>query len=182
MNSLTHLNQMIKGIYYVFVTLLGSVLIAASAQIEVPLWPVPVTLQSFAVLFLAMSLGWRLGLAMTLTYLAEGAVGLPVFFGFSGGIAHLLGPTGGYLFAYPIAAVLAGWLTQSWAMKSLLKVFAVAVVSLSLVLVIGMVYLSLFVGFPKAYWLGVFPFFLGEGLKAVMLVVMIPHLRSLRRA
>ena len=177
MNSLTHSNQMIKVIKYTFITLLGSLVIAAAAQIEVPLWPVPVTLQSFAVLFLAMSLGWRFGLAMTLTYLAEGALGLPVFYGFSGGIAHLLGPTGGYLFAYPVAAALAGWLTQSWAGKSYFKVFAVAGVSLSVVLLIGMAYLSIFVGFSKAYWLGVFPIFLGEGLKAVMLTVMIPRLK-----
>jgi len=176
MNLLTHSNQMIKSIYYIFITFLGSVLIAASAQIQVPLWPVPVTLQTFTVLFLAMSLGWRLGLAMTLTYLAEGAMGLPVFFGFSAGIPHLLGPTGGYLFAFPLAAVLAGWLMQGSSPRPV-RVFFVSMLSMTFILVCGMLYLSLFIGFPKAYWLGMFPFFLDEILKSVMLAFMIPYLK-----
>ena len=77
---------------------------ALSAQVQVPLWPVPVTGQTFAVLVVGMALGWRLGAATLLLYAMEGALGLPVFAGFSGGPAVLAGPTGGFIAGFVLAA------------------------------------------------------------------------------
>lgn len=83
-------------------------LIAVSAQISVNIGPVPLTFQVFAVLLTGLLLGPRLGFLSVLSYDIAGAIGLPVFAGFTGGIAHLYGPTGGYLLAFPIAAFMAG--------------------------------------------------------------------------
>src|SRR5215475_9717872 len=85
-----------------------SLLVALSAQIVIPVGPVPVTAQTFAVLLTGALLGSRLGAMTMIVYLIEGASGLPFFFGGSSGIGHLLGPTGGYLVAFPAAAFITG--------------------------------------------------------------------------
>ena len=89
----------------------GSALMAVSAKIQVPMWPVPMTMQTFAVLVIGMAYGARLAGATLLLYLAEGAVGFPVFAS-GGGIAYMAGPTGGYLVGFLIAAVMVGWLAE----------------------------------------------------------------------
>lgn len=95
--------------------LLGSVLLTISAKIEVPFYPVPMTMQTLVVLLLGMAYGARLGAATVLLYLAEGAVGLPVFAGTPErgiGIAYMMGPTGGYLAGFVLSAAITGWLTE----------------------------------------------------------------------
>ena len=95
--------------------LLGSALLTISAKIEVPFYPVPMTMQTLVVLLLGMAFGARLGAATVLLYLAEGAVGLPVFAGTPErgiGIAYMLGPTGGYLVGFVLSAAITGWLTE----------------------------------------------------------------------
>ena len=90
----------------VFTVLLGTVLITLAAKINVPTWPVPVTLQSFAVAALAAAFGWRIGMATVIAYLIEGAAGLPVF-ATGAGLAYLVGPTGGFLLGFiPMAYVI----------------------------------------------------------------------------
>src|SRR5262245_27892298 len=90
---------------------LGRLVVAIAARIEVPLpWtPVPITGQTLGVLLVGAALGFRRGVASLGLYLAEGAAGLPVFSGGAAGAAHLMGPTGGYLWSFPFAAVLVGW-------------------------------------------------------------------------
>lgn len=156
--------------------LVGSLIIAAAAQIQIPLWPVPVTLQTFAVLFISMSLGWRLGLVTVLAYLFEGACGLPVFAQFSAGLMVLTGPSAGYLLAFPLAAILAGALVQHRVAKNFIGIMLTALVAFAFILAIGMTYLSLFTGWKAAYVLGMQPFLLGELLKAIMLAVIVPTL------
>src|SRR4051794_39821492 len=93
----------------------GSLALAASAQILVPIQPVPMTLQSLVVLLIGAAYGWRLGAATVLLYLAEGLCGMPVFAGFRAGPAVLIGPTGGFLLGFVPAAALAGWLAaRGW--------------------------------------------------------------------
>jgi|SRR5215469_2624361 len=95
----------------------ASLFVALCAHIAIPLsfTPVPLTLQPFAVLLIGLTLGSRRGLATLVLYLAEGAVGLPVFNPLGpGGVAQLLGPTGGYLMAYPVAAFVAGYAAERW--------------------------------------------------------------------
>ena len=91
----------------------GSLLLWASAKISVPFWPVPMTLQTGAVALIGVTFGWRLGLATVLLYLAEGAMGFPVFQGTQEkgiGLAYLVGPTGGYLFGMALQVAVTGWL------------------------------------------------------------------------
>ncbi len=94
--------------------LLGSWVIAAGAYIEVPMWPVPMTMQSLAVLLVGGAYGMRMASGTVALYLAQGAIGLPMFAGGMDGVTHLLGPTGGYLFGFMVAASLMGWLSDKW--------------------------------------------------------------------
>ena len=92
----------------VVLVLAGTAILAISAKINVPMLPVPMTMQTFAVLLIAMAYGWRLGAATIIAYLAEGALGLPVFAG-GGGLAYMAGPTGGYLFGFVLSALIVGF-------------------------------------------------------------------------
>jgi len=161
-------------IYNFVWVIFGSLLIAAAAQVQIPMEPVPVTLQEFAVLLVAMSLGWRLGALSVIAYLLEGMVGLPVFAGFSAGPAILLGMNGGYLFAFLIAAVCCGWLAQRGWSRNFILAFATALLGAIIILLIGTTYLAAFIGWHKAFLFGMLPFLLGDILKVVMLAFIIP--------
>lgn len=147
----------------------GSALMAICAHIAVPLpWtPVPLTVQPFAVLLLGLLLGPGAGAAACALYLLEGAVGLPVFSpGGPLGIAHLLGPTGGYLLAYPAAAWLTGWLgTRTWFSRQL----GAAVAGNVVILMAGGLWLSVFTHASLQITLmqAVVPFLPGDALKCV---------------
>ena len=150
---------------------LFAALTAVGAQITVPLGPVPFTLQVLLVLLSGLVLGSRLGLMSQLVYLLAGAIGFPIFAGFSGGFAHIYGPTGGYLLAFPIAAFLAGYLTE----KSGDNLWGMALGSLLGVVVIyllGWLRLGIFLGgdFEKALVVGVLPFVSLDVLKAAIAV------------
>ena len=96
----------------VLAVLAGSMLLALSARVTVPFWPVPMTMQVLAVFVIGAAYGRKLALATLLAYLAEGAIGLPVFAG-GAGLAYMAGPTGGYLVGFAVAAVIAGWAARS---------------------------------------------------------------------
>src|SRR5215468_7841469 len=98
------------------IVIAASLFVAICAHIAIPLWftPVPLTLQTFAVILVGLTLGSRRGFAALLVYLAEGAAGLPVFAPGPAGIAKLMGITGGYLISYPLAAFLAGSMAERW--------------------------------------------------------------------
>ena len=151
----------------------GSLLMAACAHISIPLWftPVPITLQTFGVMFLALSLGgWRASAALVL-YLFEGASGLPVFSPHGlGGVAQLLGPTGGYLLSYPFAALVAGLIAAKFSRRSLLIAFSVGAVACSvLVFASGALWLATVLHKPAStiFPIAVLPFIPGEVLKGV---------------
>src|ERR687886_1620838 len=110
-----------------------SAFVALTAQVEIPLQPVPITLQTLGVLFTGAVLGSRRGAVALLLYLAEGAIGLPVFAGGAAGIAYLLGPTGGYLISYPLAAGVVGWLAErGWDLRPLWTVPAMVIGNLAI--------------------------------------------------
>ncbi|HVU42198.1 MAG TPA: biotin transporter BioY, partial [Xanthobacteraceae bacterium] len=92
------------------IVLVGSWLLAASSWIEAPMWPVPMTAQTYAVLLIGAVCGFRLAAATVAAYLVEGAIGLPMFAGGAGGPQHLIGPTGGYLIGFLVGAAAIGWL------------------------------------------------------------------------
>ena len=146
----------------------GSAVLAASAQIALPTLPVPITMQSLAVLAVGMVLGPRLGVAAVLLYLAEGASGLPVFANFSGTLAHLWGPTGGYLISFVPAAWLAGRMAEAGWDRGIVRPFLTFALGHVLSLAMGAAYLALFIGVPKALALGVAPFILGSVVKSLL--------------
>jgi len=120
-----------------------SLLTALAAQIVIPVGPVPITGQTFAVLLTGALLGSRLGAMAMIVYLAEGAVGLPFFYGGHGGIGHLLGQTGGYLVAFPAAAFIAGAFAENgWDKRFLTAVAAMAIGTL-VILLAGWMWFSL---------------------------------------
>src|SRR5690349_9490265 len=136
---------------------LGSAALALSAKIQIPFWPVPMTMQTLVVLMLGMAYGSRLALGTLLLYLAEGAVGLPVFAGANAGLAYMIGPTGGYLIGFLFAAVLIGCLAERGWDRSPLKALAAMALGHAVVFLPGVAWLSLLFGFDKAVTLGLIP-------------------------
>lgn len=144
-----------------------SLLLAISAQIAIPLpfTPVPVTLQTLAVLLSAAALGGRRGPLAVLLYLAEGAAGLPVFSGGRAGFGHLLGPTGGYLAGFLAAAVVVGALADAGWTRKPLRAFAALLAGSACIYMPGMLWLGVSVGYSRVVALGLVPFLPGEAFK-----------------
>ena len=136
-----------------FLVLAGSILLTLSAKIQIPFYPVPMTLQTLVVLLIGVAFGWRMGSATVLAYLAQGALGLPVFAGTPEkglGLLYMAGPTGGYLVGFALAAGLTGWLAERGLDRSAIGT-AIAMIAGNLVIyVIGLIWLANFVGFEKA--------------------------------
>jgi biotin transport system substrate-specific component len=154
-----------------------SLFIALSAQVVIPLpfTPVPLTLQTFAVLLTGALLGSRLGAAAVVAYLVEGALGLPFFRGGSGGWLYLaVSPTAGYLLAFPLAAFLTGWLAErGWDRKFLTAAAAIGLGSL-VILFGGWLGLLRFYSAEQAFALGVAPFIIGDILKIALAASALP--------
>jgi len=140
--------------------------LAASSYVEAPMWPVPITLQTYAVCIIGALFGARLAAATVIAYLLEGVVGLPVFAGGAGGFAHLLGPTGGYLVGFLIAATLTGALVER-GFKSFIALLGVMLLAHIVIFVFGVLQLQLFVGWAQAWSGGVAPFIIGSVIKTV---------------
>jgi biotin transport system substrate-specific component len=150
-----------RTILFVVQALGLSLLIAASAHISVPFWPVPMTLQTFAVVLIAATAGASLGLAAMVAYLLEGAFGLPVFAS-GAGLAVLVGPTAGYLFGMLIAMALVG------NARGALQRAAAMVAATSVIYVCGAAWLLQFVGLHRAIEMGVLPFIAGDAVKMAL--------------
>jgi len=149
------------------VVLGGSFLIALFARVSIPLpfSPVPIALQGHVCLLLGVLLGSRLSALAVLTYLLQGAIGLPVFALGKAGMAVLLGPTGGYLIGYLLGAWVTGYLVERSGSKSLRQAtLAMAIGNLAIYLC-GLSQLSLFVGSERVFLLGMFPFLIGDCFK-----------------
>lgn len=160
--------------FEVLVVLAGAFLIAVAAQVSVPLpfTPIPVSLQTFAVLMIGGFFGVKRGVATVLAYITEGVLGLPVFAGGAFGMATLLGPRGGYLLGFVVAAALIGYFIQKIQRKSIPKLFLSFFIAHSIILVCGGLWLSLYVGPTQAYLLGIAPFLLGEVVKVTLLTAL----------
>lgn len=160
---------------------LGSLYMAACAQIQVPLWPVPISMQTFGALTVGLALGGRLGGASMLLYVVEGAAGLPVFAGLSGGPAVLMGPTGGYILGFVLAAALTGWLAErGWDRKVWTTALAMLLGNVAIYLP-GLPWLAVFYmgggaadPWSKAIATGLVPFLLGDGLKLALAAAAMP--------
>lgn len=146
----------------------GTLILAVSSQIEVPMVPVPITLQTLIVPLIGALYGWRLGLATVLAWLGQAMVGLPVLAGGAGGIAHFAGPTAGYLVAFPIIAALTGYLAERGWNKSIVLTFTSFLAANAICLALGALWLSGVIGIEKAVAFGVTPFILGGVIKSAL--------------
>lgn len=159
--------------------LAGTLLVAALSQISVPLpfTPVPMTGQTLGVMLCGMALGTRRGTMALSLYLLGGAVGLPIFAGGGVGVGHLIGPTAGYLWAFPIVGAFVGWLAERhWGKTLLTAALGIAVGSL-LLLTLGSLWLSLFVGgLSSGFEKGMFPFLPVEMIKTLLAMGLLPSL------
>ncbi|AGB47468.1 hypothetical protein Mesau_05158 [Mesorhizobium australicum WSM2073] len=148
---------------------LGTLLLALSSHIEVPMVPVPVTMQTFAVTLIGALYGWRLGAVTIAAWLVEGAVGFPVLAGGAAGIQHFVGPTGGYLFAFPVTGALVGWLAErGWNGNRVLPAFAAMLLGNLACLALGTAWLAVLIGAEKAVTFGFVPFIVGGLLKSAL--------------
>lgn len=149
-------------------------LLALSAKVQVPFYPVPMTLQSLVILVVGAAFGWRMGVATVLAYLAEGAAGIPVFAGAGAGPAYMMGPTGGYLAGFVLAAGVTGFLAERGYTKGVLSTLAVMALGHVLIFVPGYLWLTALFGAEKAYAIGVAPFYAATVLKTALGAAMLP--------
>ena len=152
----------------------GSMLLAVSAQVKIPLYPVPVTGQTLVVLLIGMAYGSRLGAATVLAYLLEGGMGLPVFAGSGAGWATLAGPTGGYLIGFLAAAFVLGLLAERGMGRGPISTALAMLVGTAIIYVFGVTHLGGFIGFEKAIAAGLLPFLYGDALKLIVAAGLMP--------
>jgi biotin transport system substrate-specific component len=165
----------------VILVVLGTALLALSAKVNLPLPYVPMTLQTLVVLMIGAAYGWRLGSATLLAYLAEGAIGLPVFASPIGGLAHLVGPTAGYLFGFVGAAFITGWLAERGWDRSVLPLFAAMALGHLLILAAGFGWLAfgMKLGVEKAWLVGIAPFVAASLIKNALGAALVPAIRRI---
>ena len=173
MESVKNLKH-IKILKYFFVILVSSTLLAISAKLKIPFYPVPMTMQTFIVLLIGVCFGWKLGGTIITFYLLEGIIGLPVFSGTPEkglGIVYFVGPTMGYLLGFVFAAMLSGIFKFN---KNIIFNFLKLVLSVSIIYILGIVWLGSLIGWDKPIInLGVTPFLLAELFKISLLTVII---------
>ena len=174
--------QQTKIIKYLFIALLGSILLAISSKIKIPFYPVPMTMQTFIILFIGVAFGWRLGIATISLYLLEGILGLPVFSctpekGI--GIVYFTGPTMGYLIGFIIAIYFAGKFNYD---DNLFKNFLKLTFAISFIYLFGLLWLGNLIGWDKPIFkLGAQPFLLAELFKILIATLAIKQFKKLRK-
>ena len=164
----------------IVLAVIGSLLLTISAKIQVPFWPVPMTMQTFVVLVLGVAYGWRLAGATVLLYLAQGALGLPVFAG-GGGLAYMAGPTGGYLAGFLLAAVAVGWLAERGWARSAPSTLAAMLIGTAIIFGCGIAWLATLIGLSQAISAGLVPFLLSEAVKIALATALVPSAWRLMR-
>ncbi|MDG1414987.1 MAG: biotin transporter BioY [Alphaproteobacteria bacterium] len=158
--------------------IVGSLALWVSAKLSIPFWPVPLTMQTLVVLVIGMAFGARLGAATVLLYLAEGAVGLPVFSGTPEkgiGLAYMMSTTGGYLVGFVLAAGAVGFLAERGWDRSPVKTALAMVLGNILIYMTGLLWLGTIVGWDKPVlaW-GLTPFLAGDAVKIAAAAVLMP--------
>lgn len=154
--------------------LAGTLFIALCAHIKVPMVPVPMTMQTFAILVVGMAFGWRLGLATVLLYIGEGMAGLPVFTNAGASPAYLLGPTGGYIAGFAVAAAATGWLAERGWDRSIWTTLPAMAIGTVCILGLGVAWLSTLIGFDTAIAAGLLPFVWGALVKIALAAAVLP--------
>ena len=156
-------------------------LLTISAKIKVPFYPVPMTMQTFVVVLIGITLGWKLGLTTIFLYLFEGAVGLPVFAGTPEkglGISYMIGPTGGYLVGFVLSVFIAGFVNLN---KNIFVKFLLITLSIFAIYITGVPWLAYLAGWEVAYVWGIKNFLLAEFFKISILVLTSKKLLKVRK-
>ncbi len=151
-------------VYVLLTSIIGSFLLAISSKVQIPLTPVPVTLQTLVLLVMSMFLGWRGAVGATSLYLFQGAIGLPVF-AHGGGFIILFGPTGGYLFGFLIASLVVGYLAEKGWDKSVVLTFTSMTIGTLIIYLFGIIWLSYLKDLNTALVFGLLPFITPDILK-----------------
>tara|TARA_B100000686_G_scaffold50091_1_gene53768 strand:- start:639 stop:1199 length:561 start_codon:yes stop_codon:yes gene_type:complete len=178
----TEVNKIVKIILIAF---LGTLLLTISAKIKIPFYPVPMTMQTFVVLFLGITLGPKIGLLTVSLYLFEGIFGLPVFAGTPEkgiGFAYFLGPTGGYLVGFLAATYVAGSFKYEGTIKISFKNLIKLLFSVSLIYIFGLLWLGFLIGWDKpVFQFGAQPFLLAELFKMLILSIIAGSLYKIKK-
>ena len=164
------------------IVILGSLALTISAKIKIPFYPVPMTMQTFVVMFLGLAFGYKIGLATVSLYLLEGIAGLPVFSNSPEkgiGLVYFTGPTMGYLIGFLSATLIAGMISSK---DNLLKTILKLLVSVSTIYILGVLWLGTLIGWDKPILeFGVYPFLLAELFKLALLVIISKKILSFRK-
>ena len=171
-----------KLVKYVFLALMGSIVLALSSKIKIPFYPVPMTMQTLIVLMIGIGFGWKLGLATISLYLFEGIIGLPVFSGTPEkgiGLIYFTGPTMGYLIGFLVAVYISGKFNYD---NNLLKNFLKLMLATSLIYILGMSWLGSLIGWDKPiFQLGAQPFLLAELFKILIATFTINQIKKIKK-
>ena len=171
-----------KLLRYVFLALIGSIILAVSSKIKIPFYPVPMTMQTLVVLMIGIVFGWKLGLATVLLYLFEGIIGLPVFSGTPEkglGLVYFTGPTMGYLLGFLVAVYISGKFNYD---SNIIKNFLKLLLATSFIYILGMTWLGNLIGWDKPiFQLGAQPFLLAELFKILIVTFAISQIRKIKK-
>ena len=171
-----------KFIKYISIIFLGTLLLTISAKIKIPFYPVPMTMQTFVVLFLGISFGYKIGVATIILYLFEGILGLPVFSNSPEkgvGISYFFGPTMGYLIGFIFASFLAGYFKYN---SNYFLTFIKLSIATSIIYLLGVLWLGNLIGWDKPILqFGVYPFLLAELFKLMLLTVLIKKITLIKK-
>tara|TARA_B100000686_G_scaffold335525_1_gene404222 strand:+ start:379 stop:939 length:561 start_codon:yes stop_codon:yes gene_type:complete len=171
-----------KIIKLILIAGIGTLLLTISAKIKIPFYPVPMTMQTFVVLFLGISLGSKIGLLVVSLYLLEGIYGLPVFAGTPEkgiGFIYFTGPTMGYLLGFLVAVYFAGSFKYE---KNLINNLVKLLFSVSFIYILGLAWLGILIGWEKPIFkLGAQPFLLAELFKILLLLFLLPNLLKIKK-
>ena len=171
-----------KIVKLTLISIVGSVLITISAKTKIPFYPVPMTMQTFTILLIGITLGYKIGLVTVMLYLFEGIIGIPVFANSPEkgiGLAYFIGPTMGYLIGFLVAVSFAGLFKYN---KGMLDTFFKLIFSVSFIYILGVIWLGTLIGWEKPIFkLGVQPFLLAELFKILLLLFLTPTLLKVKK-
>jgi len=171
-----------KVIKYLLTIFLGSLLLTISAKIKIPFYPVPMTMQTFVVVLMGLTFGWKIGVATISLYLFEGVIGLPVFAGTPEkgiGLSYFMGPTMGYLIGFLFATFFAGYLNLK---TNTFIIFLKLTLSVSIIYIFGILWLGNLIGWDKPILeLGLMPFLLAELFKISLLTILAKKLIKFKK-
>ena len=171
-----------KVVKYIFIALIGSIVLAISSKVKIPFYPVPMTMQTLVVLTIGIAFGWKLGLATVALYLFEGLIGLPVFSGTPEkgvGLVYFTGPTMGYLIGFLVTVYFTGKFNYNY---NLPETFIKLLFATSFIYLLGMLWLGFLIGWEKPIFkLGAQPFLLAELFKVLIVTLSINQIKKIRK-